>query len=53
MGRRLALLPSSRYSAAMDAIVRTFTTETTMATMISTTGIMIIKRMPAGRRVSR
>jgi hypothetical protein len=37
----------------MDAIVRTFTTETTKATTISIMGIVTKKRMPVGRRVSR
>src|SRR5262245_19990439 len=42
--QRLALAPASRYSAAMDEIVRTITTETTEAIMISITGIMTTKR---------
>jgi hypothetical protein len=48
---RVAWEQNCRYSRVMDNFVRTFTMGITMATMISTTGIMTT--VPAGRRVYR
>jgi hypothetical protein len=47
----LALQRFTVYSAAMSEIVRAITTGTTIGIMIATTGIMITKPLPAGRRV--
>ena len=48
----LARLPFTRYSGAMDGLVRLFTTGTKRMTAISIIGIAIMTTCPAGSEVS-